>query len=410
MKQSYRLFSTLFLLISFLSPFCFADKSCFDATTELLEKTLAKEESGSDEDVGNDFASDVNQAGSSKMYYTIRLRPDKFKNIRLERNEQATLFTIRDRIQATALKFDFIKTEEEAALYSKVKGSPVKVGEKITASQFENQVIKLYTGVALWYAVRPKFYFRNVDQDDMVQAAMLGLMLAVRGFNPADGMFSYIAVRQFMSKEVYEVINSQSFIRRYKSQTSIVRNSHITKISKELVEKAKKIGAKKPTAQDVANEYNKREYSIQLRITAELVEDVLGKEVVVETIDSLVSSAMNGYNTAGADIFPSTGPTPEHSFTEKEISEMTYRLLKKARLTDKHISVIAMRFDLPINLPFRRPVKTMEDDTEVSRAEVGEAMGISYERARQIEVEALNLLSSAAKRTGEYNSAMALFQ
>lgn len=203
----------------------------------------------------------------------------------------------------------------------------------------------------LRYVVKIALEFRNYGMRlaDLIQEGNIGLMVAVKKFNPFKG-FRLITYATWWIK---------SFIQE-----------HIIK-SKGLVRRS-------------ARDLKKKLFYKSAPELADTGEDA--PELLCD--DLSLDAAMTGRTTTHMDMLREEGPGPLEAVSEKQASSLVKREVTSAlaRLNEKERVVIERR--------------VMSDEPE-SLQELGLRLGVTRERVRQIESQALKKLGKTLSRVNE---------
>ncbi len=284
-------------------------------------------------------------------------------------------------------KIPLLSPEEEKELARRAKQGDKEALKKLVESnlRFVISVAKQYIGYGLPFS-------------ELIAAGNLGLLEAAKRFDPDRGV-------KFISYAVWWI--RQAIMQALSQQTGAVRiplkQSHLIskigtiyselskelereptpeevaeRLSKELIAKEleKELG-RKPTKEEIEKKFKKEGY----KIPPDEIEKYLHVYKMPLSLDAPVG---DNEDTFFIDFLSKHGTedVEEHVMQdtlEKEISE----LLKK--LPEKERKVIELRFGLGGNEP-----KTLR--------EIGEILGVSRERVRQLETRALRKLRSLAMK------------
>ncbi|NPB07542.1 MAG: RNA polymerase sigma factor RpoD/SigA [Aquificae bacterium] len=284
-------------------------------------------------------------------------------------------------------KIPLLTPEEEKELARRAKQGDQEALKKLVESnlRFVVSVAKQYIGYGLPFS-------------ELIAAGNLGLLEAAKRFDPDRGV-------KFISYAVWWI--RQAIMQALSQQTGAVRiplkQSHlINKISHVYGELAKKL-EREPTPEEIAEELSKQLIEKELekelgrpptkeevekkfkeegyKITPEEVEKYLQVCRVPLSLDAPVGE---NEDTFFIDFLSKHGTA---EVEEKVIQEVIQKEIDDllSKLTDKERKVIELRFGLKGNEP-----KTLR--------EIGEILGLSRERVRQLETRALRKLRSLAMK------------
>ncbi len=284
-------------------------------------------------------------------------------------------------------KIPLLKPEEEKELARRAKEGDEEALKKLVESnlRFVVSVAKQYIGYGLPFS-------------ELIAAGNLGLLEAAKRFDPERGV-------KFISYAVWWI--RQAIMQALSQQTGAVRiplkQSHlISKIGTVYAELAKEL-EREPTPEEVAEHLSREMIAKELtkelgrEPTEEEVEEKFKKEgyrISPEEVErylqvcriplSLDAPVGENEDTFFVDFLSKHGTTEvEESVLQEVLEKEIYDLLD--RLPEKERRVIELRFGLRGNEP-----KTLR--------EIGDILGVSRERVRQLETRALRKLRSLAMK------------
>ena len=235
-------------------------------------------------------------------------------------------------------------------------------GDKTAIRTMVNCNLRLVVSIAREYAGR------GVPLIDLIQEGSIGLLTAAKKFDyTRNTRFSTYA-----SPWIRQGINN-----------CILSNVGVIRVARHTMEKMKKLMAAMAAIEQEGLEPDHEELSLRTGIE----EDKIGQLLeLIPKVSSLDAPAGDAENDSLQTMLPDTQtPQPHEELVRQELSH-TMELLLSA-LDPRQRQVLRLHFG-------------MEDDICYSLAEIGKMMGISKERARQIEQQALSNLRNMGADLG----------
>ena len=279
--------------------------------------------------------------------------------------------------QAIAEEVDIPLSEDDTAQYLKdLRRYPLLTPEQELevakgCARGDEEAIRtmVNSNLRLVVYIAKEYVGKGVPLLDLIQEGSIGLLSAAKKFDHTrECRFAHYA-SQWIHQGCYR---------------GVLKHSSLIRVPLHTLEKMRKILAVKAALmQESGEEPSIEELAARCEMTAEKVSELLEQLPQVGSID--IPTGENGDDTLQSLLKNAQAPQPEESLVREELKHIMEGLLQK--LTDRQQQILRLRFG-------------MDDGVCYSLQQVAQRIGLSKERTRQIESQAIDKLKKLSAGLG----------
>ncbi len=331
-------------------------------------KTEEKKEKVSSESEAEDFA-DVTVADEVELVAVAaeaavveaEIAAEVEKEAKKTRTPTSTKASDPTQIYLSEIGYSPLLTPEQEVYYARL----VQKGDKAARAKMIESNLRLVVKIAR------RYYKRGLEFLDLIEEGNLGLLRAVEKFDPERGFRFSTYATWWIRQTIERAIMNQTRTIRLPIHVLRELNTYLS-AARELM----KTGDHEPTYQDIADAVHK---------PVEDVKDMLELNEHVISLDSIIGTENNTGRPLLDAIADKHKVDPVDLLSDERLAKNLASCLQE--LNEKQRDVLCRRFGLA---GYER--ETLE--------EVGQAIGLTRERVRQIQMSALKALREIMKKHG----------
>ena len=266
--------------------------------------------------------------------------------------------------------------EEEIELAKRIEVGKTSNVYTADAEQARNQLVQ--ANLRLVISIARKYYDHNIPLEDLIQEGNIGLIKAASKFDYRDGFKFSNYAKQWIKWEIMHALDNSSRLIRLPSYF-IKRITEFDAVYATLCQKLQREPYREEIAEALDLTVAQVEEIIMSKVDSVSMDFSIGSERSVETVGDLIDDLIEDSTMSEHE-----GPIAEminedlivHFFTE---------------LPEREQNVLKMRFGL-------------EDGERKTLREISVALGVTRERVRQLEIEAIKRLRVLYDEMGEFQS------
>ena len=284
--------------------------------------------------------------------------------------------TVQQYVKLEEIKSDLVESEEDsltpAEWAEEANLSTAELKQKVSAGkQARAKMVK--SNLRLVVSIAKKYTGHSLDMMDLIQEGTIGLHRGVEKFDPSKGYrfstYAYWWIRQAITR-------------------SISNNSRVIRLPIHIGDKLRKIRkTQRKLSQSLGRPPRVSEVAEEMDISVEKLRELQEQGRRPLSLDMKIGGEQT---TELGDLLEDEGLLPEEYATQSLLKQDIRKLL--STLTEQQQNVISLRFGL-------------DTGSKLTLNQVGERIGVSRERVRQVERAALRKLRQRSAPLKEYATA-----
>ena len=272
--------------------------------------------------------------------------------------------------------YPLLTREKEIELAKQIEVGKTEYGYTADAEQARDQLVQ--ANLRLVISIARKYQGQNVPLEDLIQEGNIGLIKAASKFDYRDGFKFSNYAKQWIKWEIMRALDNSSRLIRLPSYF-IKRIIEFDAVYATLCQKLQREPYREEIAESLDLTVAQVEEIIMSKVDSVSMDLSLGSERSVETVGDLIDDLIEDSKMSEHE-----GPIAE--MINEDLIAHLFR-----ELPEREQNILKMRFGL-------------EDEERKTLREISVALGVTRERVRQLEIEAIKRLRVLYDEMGEFQS------